>query len=177
MKIWLGILSFIVFALTLAVYVILDQGISYIDNSAGLLVGSLSALVTILIGWQIYQIVDISSTKKELNSLIGIATNECMVSLHSNMAMLCNDDDKHFWQTYHNLWELVFLSRNKRFKECKQRISSITKINDGEKVMSYRREALLDLIAMIESPEKISNLNDLESFIKTKFPIHHPSPL
>ena len=78
-------------AVCMAYYHTPDLGFDY----QGVIVGVLSLLVTVLIGWNIYNLIDLNNTRKTVSSLLSETTS----SLNKNMAIT----DHSFWMVYHYL--------------------------------------------------------------------------
>ena len=80
-----------IIAICVSAYRSPELGFDYI----GVIVGVLALLVTILIAWQIYSMIDFNSKKRDLYTLTNIASND----LQSNMAT----SEYANWMIYHYL--------------------------------------------------------------------------
>ena len=153
----------------------------------GVIVGILSILVTVLIGWNIYTIVDFNKIKDEQNTFQASSIkkiNEMEVSLnkkiengiiesHKSMVLLYNskgeemNEDDEFFILFHYLSILIHQSKIGMIKDCNRTIDAILFTVGDIQVPLYRNDAIQNLLGEIENKNMISKWQDLAGFIKS----------
>lgn len=86
MKTWISILTVSVILLGIAYMNLYCSHMQFDNNSAGVVISSLGVMVTALVGWQIYSLIDIKQIKKEREELshdIDIKIHKLHVNLYS----------------------------------------------------------------------------------------------
>lgn len=93
LSVWISLLSLLlsVIAVCVAVWRSPELGFDY----QGVLVGVLSLLVTVLLGWNIYTLVDIRDTRERLNEV----SSGAMLNIQKNMVV----SEHSFFMIYHYL--------------------------------------------------------------------------
>ena len=153
----------------------------------GVIVGILSILVTVLIGWNIYTIVDFNKIKDEQKKFQADSIkkiNEMEVSLnkkiengiiesHKSMVLLYNskgeemNEDDEFFILFHYLSILIHQSKIGMIKDCNRTIDAILFTVGDIQVPLYRNDAIQNLLGEIENKNVISKWQDLAGFIKS----------
>lgn len=87
---YLYIIALILIACVINIYV---KNFSFnANNSAGVIVSAFSVMLTVLIGWNIYQLVDIKQTKSDIENLKKnhtIRTHQLNVDIFSSVVGIC----------------------------------------------------------------------------------------
>lgn len=145
-----------------------------------LLVGIMAVLVTVLIGWQIFVLIDIRSYDSKFSNLedqfhksdFEIRGYSSLGYAHTNIAWLTETTRETWFIEYmrHSLIALSCFSKSGNFKTCWAIINElIANIKNGEPryyntVKDNKQEWLLSLND-IDCPDKISNFKDLIKLI------------
>lgn len=157
------------------------SGLDYI----GVIVGILSLLVTILIGWNIYTVIDFNKKKEEL------AKNEAVLSdlilrvnnnttadsaaLEFNFAylyayLLTNNEPfgLGFWYINHTLNAILKYSEIAKYKECNALVEMLlSTITEPQKIKvnKKRKDDLLKLVLGIHGISNIDKYSNVLSFV------------
>lgn len=178
--IWLIILSIISIAsLCRTFYRNIDLTVDYI----GIIVGILAILCTVLIGWQIYTLIDFNDreekNQKSIATLRDILKgfiengNQGDYLLYDNLSELCeniisnNTDNLFFERLHYKINAINYSSRIEQFDICEQGIDvlklfirryDITLTNE-------QQERLLRIACLIPNQNRIKNFTDLINVI------------
>lgn len=71
MKYWVGVLTIAVAMLGIAYYNLYCSEMRFDGDSAGVLISALGVIVTALVGWQVYNAIEMGSAVKQVNDLKG----------------------------------------------------------------------------------------------------------
>lgn len=157
------------------------SGLDYI----GVIVGILSLLVTILIGWNIYTVIDFNKKKEELSKNEAVLSDLILrvnnnttadsAALEFNFAylyayLLTNNEPLGlgFWYINHTLNAILKYSEIAKYKECnalvEMLLSTITE-PPKIKVNKKRKEDLLKLVLSIHGISNIDKYSNVLSFV------------
>lgn len=149
-------------------------GIDYL----GVIVGVLALIVTILLGWQIFQIINLKSTESSIKSMLNESardTYKALAHLHANIAVSVASNNR-FDYLLHNIMRIVYNSKSGNFAECERLIKGLEHSLPTQNPPTSKGEMLNYALNQIEHKEKISNISELEDLI-TKFIEHHKAIL
>lgn len=135
----------------------------------GVIVGILALLVTVLIGWQIFSLVNINRIEERIR--------ESDNRLHANMGQLCGDISTSYAgddamarvALLFTIHSLIHYSQIGDFEQCEREIAALNNSNaintrDAELMGMYHRMA-----GRIAHPERIRNFNALLEYIDSLF--------
>lgn len=145
-----------------------DLGIDY----QGVIVGILSLLVTVLVGWNIYTIIDFNSARKYVDDMkkvidkqemeIYIRSEKNLIEFHlAVLFMHISKDDKNCMDAYQivlsGLSAMIHQSKIGLFKECDITAMSILseKVIPMLKINKQSKESLLNMMAEIKDVHEI----------------------
>lgn len=143
------------------------------ESTLSILVGILAILVTTLVGWQIFTLIDISKRSKELSILVDEAAlnNEKNIALTENAVadvyyyLLLKEPplDCEYYILYHYMCCLVHTSNFKDFEACNAIVKAILDMTSGTKIelRESLRANLIHLLYKIRTPEKINGYKEL----------------
>ena len=156
-------------------------GIDYI----GVIIGILSLLVTILIGWNIYTVIDFNKKKEELSKNEAVLS-DLILRVNNNTTadsaalefyfaylyayLLTNNEPLGlgFWYINHTLNAILKYSEIAKYKECnalvEMLLSTITE-PPKIKVNKERKEDLLKLVLSIHGIGNIDKYSDVLSLV------------
>ena len=156
-------------------------GIDYI----GVIIGILSLLVTILIGWNIYTVIDFNKKKEELSKNEAVLS-DLILRVNNNTTadsaalefyfaylyayLLTNNEPLGlgFWYINHTLNAILKYSEIAKYKECnalvEMLLSTITE-PPKIKVNNERKEDLLKLVLSIHGIGNIDKYSDVLSLV------------
>lgn len=145
-----------------------DLGMDY----QGVIVGILSLLVTVLVGWNIYTIIDFNSARKYVDNMknemdkkemgIYIRSEKNLIEFHlAVLFMHISKDDKNCMDAYQivlsGLSAMIHQSKIGLFKECDITAMSILseKVIPMLKINKQSKELLLNMMAEIKDVQGI----------------------
>ena len=145
-----------------------------------LLVGIIAVLATILIGWQLFVLIDIRAYESKLNKLEGqfrksdyeIRGYSSLAYAHTNIAWLTSAKSSDWFVEYvrHSLLALSYFSKSGDFKTCWVIVDELVANIEGGDAIYYnsvknnKHEWLMSLND-VEHLEKISNSKELIKLI------------
>lgn len=151
-----------------------DLGMDY----QGVIVGILALLVTVLIGWNIYALIDFDRAKKE----IDVLKDRMYVNTNASLAL----KDADVFMIYHYLTVgkdplgieyryihsgltcLVGLSKIGRFEACNVIVQSIiesVKMPKNIFMLPRLKEELLSLLSEVQQPKRINNFHEVARIV------------
>lgn len=151
----------------------------------GIIVAIMGIPLAILLGWNIYKILDFNKIKDEqkkfqadsikkinemevsLNKKIEkgiIESHKSMVLLYNSKSEEMNEDDE-FFILFHYLSILVHQSKIGMIEDCNRTIDAILFTVGNIQVPLYRNDAIQNLLGEIENKNMISKWKDLAGFI------------
>lgn len=149
-------------------------------NGLALIVGILALLVTVLIGWQLYLIIDLKSYNEKFNALSANLNNEilrvkgfsALVSARINIAWVTPATRENWFLDYmrYSFEAIIYFSKVKEYNTCWTIVDDlITNIKDGDPsfyncVKTHKDEWLRSVID-VNNPSRINNFNDLVNLI------------
>lgn len=151
----------------------------------------LSILVTVLIGWNIYQVIDLRLNQKRFNRIKrefnkmhndidywqGIARSSCVLILAGSLSNEANEIQK-FQMLLHASIAVKTLSNLESFSECRSIVSTVTStLKRCEDVELAAEEWLKIRETFYEIPNanKIEGLKELIFYIETKVRNSNPA--
>lgn len=142
----------------------------------GLLVGILSLLVTVLIGWQIWLAFDLKGydqkidalhkkTVKENEKLKGETYMVLANNFLANVYPIRKNNDMYYFIIY-SLYSIVYYSAGEDYKYCVEKIGQLS-VAPLEKLSISRedKERLVGIASLVANKEKINNYNSLLKWI------------
>lgn len=173
--IWLIILSIISgAALCRSFYMDVDLGFDYI----GIIVGILAALCTVLIGWQIYILVDLRSVDKRFeviedkhnldNLRTALQIYESVSTLTTQLATQPTAEELIPQSIMFELLCIVTQSKLEQYDMCNYEIANMVQTpSDGLEVMASDKNRYIKILSEINCPDKIKEYPALVSWIAT----------
>lgn len=180
--IWLFVLSIIsIISLIRSFYTDVTLGIDY----SGILVGILAALCTVLIGWQVYNLIDFNKreerNRESINELIYILKgfkengNRGDYILYDNLSEICENiisgdtDSLKFKRLHYKIKAINYASRIEEFDVCEIGINTI-KLFIAKYNITFKKEdqeRLMKFACLIPNQPKIKNFTELINAIAT----------
>ena len=175
---WVGIAcAFLSFVISISIVIYLCcigecfgiENISFGDTSVAIL----CAIVGLLIGWNIYTVIDIHKIKEEFSALkveVNDNMERSLIESHRSMALMYNsktEPDKSdilYFLLFHYINMLIHQSRVKLYDDCRRIITQIMMIGQI-KVIQPRRDSIFQLLGQIQNTNKISNYEDLMDYL------------
>jgi hypothetical protein len=175
----LSVISLIVSIIAIGIAIIRCEPITV--NWMAILVGVFSMLVTVLIGWNIYSVIDLKKYKREYNKLSKIIEKETnylhnkadyhygLSMCYNSLALACSLSNRRNESSKFQMYQqaangMKILSNLEEFKHCK---SVVEIINDTEKatkeILLTTEEKIIvrDLLKEIPHINKIDGLFEL----------------
>ena len=142
----------------------------------GLLVGILSLLVTVLIGWQIWLAFDLKGYDQRIDALHKKAVKgneklkgETYMVLANNFlasAYHIRKNNDVYYYIYYSLFSIANYSIGEDFKICMDRIEQLSKTPLEKLSISQEdKERLVGIASLVANKEKITNYNSLLKWI------------
>ena len=142
----------------------------------GLLVGILSLLVALLLGWQIWLSVDLKDYDSKMNRLRNqsIIENEMikgeiyMVIANNFLANIyqIRENNDFFYFIQYSIFSIVHYSIANDFEYCEDKVNDLlTAPLDKLSLKNYDKERLIHAASLISNKKKITNYNSLLSWI------------
>lgn len=146
-------------------------------DSMGIIVGILSLLVTVLIGWNIYSVIDIRNTKKQYEEKLDDFTHAFNSSICEMHALALFYDLKNPKEAFECLFEALREVNKSSIKDTLEGIvTAFTRIkNDFQKlkvdktIVSFSKEEIelyCDIIKKTENKDAISLIDFIKSLQK-----------
>lgn len=174
--IWLAALSAISVA-TLCRSFYRDIGLSF--DYIGIMVGILSALCTVLIGWQIYSLIDFN--KREENNKRQISTLQNILKgyvhnnergdylLYDNLSEICENiisqdiETLKFERLHYKISAINYASRIGEIDVCEAAIATLNNFVEKYdiKLNDEQRDRLLKFVCLIPNQQRIKNFTKL----------------
>lgn len=146
-------------------------GLDYI----GVIVGVLGVTITVLIGWQIFALVDARSIKSDLEQIQTDLKNEIYrncADIYGDIAFVHGKMDDIFNDTIHTINKISLLSKAGDFDKCDKEIEKCILLGLFEKkIGEYQHILLYKRLNEIPNTDKISKFGDFVSFINDHFPL------
>lgn len=146
-------------------------------NWPGILVGILSVLVTVLIGWNISSLLDIKALAKEMEKRmkeskenefqLGASMHSSLANIHSSQFELVKGHEYFF--LINETRSIMFNSYLKNYEKCSQHIKDIFKYRSyfqNLKLKDCEKECLFSSIVQVVNQDKIYQWDELVSFYK-----------
>lgn len=137
-------------------------------SGEGALVTGLSTIVTIVIGWQIWQVIDLKNTKKGIMAETRKMSIEAQRDVHIDMAMHSSNLGMRYEEVYHLLWQIICESRLGNYPQCDLLIRRLSGVADSS-VAESRKSALKSIAALIENKDKIGRYKEIDGIIDKLF--------
>lgn len=163
-----------IISLGLSFYVLTAQSVYSIDYM-GLVVSALSVLITFLLGWNIYQLIDIRQVKEQIQKNVNERLRGIMASMHYN-SFLAFKDKSNIGAT-----TSLVLCLNELLKNADDEVDNIerairelndsfAKLKDGDMFGENNRKILFRIIREIKKNKsyKTEELDDIISQIKKR---------
>lgn len=166
----LGVLVVIMFSICI--------GISTPSKSPDILVSILGVLVTALMGWQIYTLIDLHNTRESFEKMkddIKREINSHVADTYANFADVYCFQSEYYYRTFCLLQRIVYLSKNKEYDKCEQVAQTILKFSLNHEIEQFQHDMIYDLIEQVENPNKIKSWRKLCKFIDTYFKLKEKS--
>lgn len=139
----------------------------------GVIVGVLGATITVLIGWQIFALIDARSIKTDLNNLQSDLKSEIYRScadIYGDIAFLHGKMGDVFYDTIQTINRITLLSKAGDYNKCNEEIEKCIllglfeeKIGELQHILIYKR------LNEIPNTEKITKFKDFVTFIREHF--------
>lgn len=151
----------------------------------GVIVGILSLLVTVLVGWQIYSVMDFNRKIKEIerkshiiqkihenseriNLINKSETEQCISLIYYHLLGFSKHIPLEYEYISHAIEAIIYSSMLKNYDLCNTTIDVIlSSITEPEKIVvgdDYKKRLLVSM-NNIQSPEKINRFEELLDFI------------
>lgn len=134
----------------------------------GLLIGIVSLLVTVMLGWNIFQVIDLKKAKEEIAEIAERSSWEVQKNFHVDLAMHACRLEMRYEEVYHVLWQIICESKLGNYNQCDNLISIMSGIEKPERKES-RKNTLKSVAALIENKDKISRYKDIDGIIDKLF--------
>lgn len=154
----------------------------------GVIVGILSLLITILIGWNIFQVVDLKTHKRDVELLKEEVAKEInyihnKVDFNTGMghcvnaqviaSSLCIESKclLKYQMIYQCLLGVKTLSNLNEFKSCSDAVDTVCNViqQTSDLILTdEERQDLKELFYTINSRDEINRINELRDFLETK---------
>ena len=151
----------------------------------GVIVGVLSLLVTVLIGWNIYSVVDFNrkvgiiekksnilqeiSAKSDKISLINQSeTEQCIALIYYHLLGFSKHIPLEYEYIYHSAESMLYASMLRNYDLCNSTIEVIlSSIKNPEEIVVKNdyKNRLLVLVSRIQTPEKINRFSEFLDFV------------
>ncbi len=170
-------------ALVLAIISVLwNKSENEIVNYLGITMGILSLLVTVLIGWQIFVLMDLKnyhSAFKDLSKRVDYNDNltrgyASLGYAHTNIGWLTEAKKEEWFVEYirHSLLALSFFSKAEDYKTCWAIVNELTEnINKADAIyyngFKDNKKEWIDSIGDVNSSARIENFKDLVKIISS----------
>lgn len=180
---WALGLSMIAILISIACCLIKIEPISY--DYMGVLVGVLSLLVTVLIGWNIYTLIDFNKKTEELSSKtnalsliirtqleeqdkMGAVTENTMSDIYYSLLGLKDPLTLEYKYMYHKLWSLIYSSKTGDAPTCDIVVkSTLEVVLHPERILLTKecKQTLIVFLSKVEHAEKIKRFNELVELV------------
>lgn len=141
----------------------------------GVIVGVLGTTITVLIGWQIFTLIDTRSIKTDLDKLQSDLKNEIYRScadIYGDIAFLHGKMGDVFYDTIQTINRITLLSKAGDYDKCDGEIEKCIMLGlFEEKIGEYQHILLYKRLNEIPNTDKISKFGDFISFINDHFPL------
>jgi len=175
--VWISWVAIAVSLVSLGLVLIRVKPIAY--DWAGVMVGSLSALVVMLIGWNIYSLVDFKESVKEVKKLstkigeleIGLNAQMSRMHLLTNMGItdiyyrfITGDvRNRDFKYLYHNVVSIMYACEVKDIITCNAIIKTMLDVvisPESIKLSKHEKDIVLKFIS------NIKHANEIEQYVE-----------
>jgi len=182
-SIWISIVSLLLSVIAVCVAVWRSPELDF--DYQGVLVGVLSLLVTVLIGWQIYSIVDfnrkiadierksdilqkISDNSERINLINKSETEQCISLIYYHLLGFSKHIPLEYEYISHAIESIIYASMLKNYNLCNITVDVIlSSIKEPETIVigcDYKKRLLVSM-NNIKSTEKINRFEELLDFI------------
>jgi hypothetical protein len=139
----------------------------------GWIVAVLSTLVVVLIGWQIYSVIDFKASTKKIESLADMVSYQISnVNLATGMALsdyyyrVITEDkrDIEFKYIYYSVISIMHASSIKEIKTCNAIVKPMLEVivrPEKIKLSKYNKELIFKIISQVKHGNEIENYGDL----------------
>lgn len=134
----------------------------------GLLIGIVSLLVTVMLGWNIFQAIDLKKAKEEMAEIAEKSSWDAQKAFHEDLAMHACRMEMEYEEAYHILWLIILESKLGNYNQCDSLISRMSGIKKSEQ-KDTRGSTLKSVAALIENKDKISRYKDIDGIIDNLF--------
>lgn len=141
----------------------------------GLIVGILALLVTVLLGWNIYALIDTHKIRKDFKALskeLSDRIEKNSFNLHSSLALSYNvendsdDNDSKYFFIYHSICMIICNTRMGLYNECHSIIDNIISIQRFD-ITDSQRISLLLLTNEIREMNRIDNYMEMINYLSS----------
>lgn len=163
---WSILISLIALGLSVYASFVCDKRIE--ADWMGVIVGILSLLVTTLIGWNIYNLIDINQTRKQIGQLETKLSASLETSLYEvqmtaffvflNKENKKSDDYFHLW--LHGLSAMNHLTRVGKYQDCSDLSKMLLSEANNLKNTSWNEKQLDSLMGLLLSMNDAKNIED-----------------
>lgn len=174
---WALALSILALLISVVCCFIKIEPISY--DYMGILVGVLSLLVTALIGWQIYSLIDIRNLRKEISNERTKAYIESERNITATFMAISDyyysiligkqqpEDEKVYKYIFNRVSSILHASRINDFETCRVIVKVLFETIRPENIeMSEKnKQYLFDLLSDVNEPRKIQRFSELFSLL------------
>lgn len=133
----------------------------------GMTIAVLTILVTVLITWQIWQVVNLNNIENRIKSTFkksAIETYAALAEMHSDIAISVASNNR-FDYFLHEIMRISYLAKAGKFKDCERLIRGMGLIRTIPNQKTSKGEMLRHAFNSIENKHKILNISNLESLI------------
>ena len=146
----------------------------------GAIIGILSLLITVLLGWNIYTIIDIHKIRKEFDDFrnqtiqkIDVINNDLsnkversLIESHRSMALMNNELENNYFLLFHYMNMLIHQSSIGLYDDCNRTIAQIITIGQIQ-VAQHRIDSIFQLLGQIQNANRISNYTSLVNYLSS----------
>lgn len=164
----------------IALYIAIPQIPKNTYDYNGALVTILSVLVTVLLGWNIYTIIDIHKIRKEFDDFrnqtiqkIDVINNDLsnkversLIESHRSMALMNNELENNYFLLFHYMNMLIHQSSIGLYDDCNRTIAQIITIGQIQ-VAQHRIDSIFQLLGQIQNANRISNYTSLVNYLSS----------
>lgn len=165
----------------------IDDEVAFI----GVIAAIVAVPVTVLLGWNIYTIIDIHKIRKEfddfrnqtiqrmegINNDLSNKVETSLIESHRSMALMNNKLEDDYFLLFHYMNMLIHQGGIGLYDDCRQTSEQIITIGQIQ-VIQHRRDSIFQLLGKIQNTNRISNYTSLVEYLSSNLiavPMIRPS--
>ena len=150
------------------------------EGMIGTIATIVSIPVAVLLGWNIYTIIDIHKIRKEFDDFrnqtiqkIDVINNDLsnkversLIESHRSMALMNNELENNYFLLFHYMNMLIHQSSIGLYDDCNRTIAQIITIGQIQ-VAQHRIDSIFQLLGQIQNANRISNYTSLVNYLSS----------